>query len=492
MSKSRSPGFLAGATLLCIVFAPAPLLAQKKKSAEVPITTSSKEALALFQQARDKLDNVEFEAAVPLLDQAIQKDPNFAMAYAYRAQSGGGVALSRQNLDKALGLAEKVSPGEKHWILATEAFVDGNAAKAKQEIDELLMLYPQDKRVHSLAGLYYSNVQRDPKTALEHHTKAIAIDKTYAAAYNQIGYLQSGLGQYGEAEQAFKQYITLRPTFPNPYDSYAELLMKTGRYDESIAEYQKALEKDPGFVSACTGIGNNYVFKGDYAKARESYQRAFEQSPSVDGKTGALFWRTVSYVHEGKVDEALKSLEDARTFAEKENRIPNAINTHLQAAFILGETGQLAWSVKHLEKASESLEKSSLPAPVSDGLKLNILRGRARVLAAVHEFEGARALAEKCRTLAQTRNNPNDERNLQTLLAQIALEEGKYDEAVDHLQKADPEDPYNWFYKAVALEKKGDRAAASELYGKIVGWNQNDLGYAIVRPRALKKTASKS
>jgi tetratricopeptide (TPR) repeat protein len=477
---------------LCVVFAPAELLAQKRKPAEVPITTSSKEALALFQQARDKWDNIEFAAAAALLDQAIQKDPNFAMAYAYRARSGGGVPLSRQSLGKALGLAEKVSTGEKHWILATEAFLDGNAAKAKQEIDELLKLYPQDARVHSLAGSYYGNMQSDLKTALEHHTKATAIDKTYAASYNQSGYLQFRLGQYGEAEQAFKQYIALRPTSPNPYDSYAELLMKTGRYDESIAQYQKALEKDPGFVSAHTGIGSNYVFRGDYAKARESYQRAFELSPNVDGKMGALFWRTVSYVHEGKVDEALKSLEDARTFAEKENRIPNAIGTHLQAAFILRETGQLAESVKHLEKASESLEKSSLPASVRDGLKLNILAGRASVLLAVHEFEAARAVAEKFRALAETRNNPNDERTLQTLLAQTALEEGKYDEALDHLQKADQENPYNWFHKAAALEKKGDGAAASELYGRIVGWNQNDLGYAIVRPRALKKTPGKS
>jgi tetratricopeptide (TPR) repeat protein len=492
MSKTHSFGFLAGATLMCVVFAPAPLLAQKKKPTEVPITTSSKEALALFQQARDKWDNVEFEAAVPLLDQAIQKDPDFAMAYAYRAVSGGGVALSRQNLDKALGLAEKVSPGEKHWILMTDAFFDGNAAKAKQEIDELLTLYPGDKRVHSLAGTYYGNMQSDLKAALEQHTKAVAIDKTYAASYNQIGYLQSRLGQYGEAEQAFKQYIALRPTSPNPYDSYAELLLKTGRYDESIAQYQKALEKDAGFVSANTGIGSNYVFKGDYAKARESYLRAFEQSPNVDGKTGALFWRTVSYVHEGKVDEALKSLEDARTFAEKENRIPYAIGTHLQAAFILGETGQLARSVRHLEKAAESLENASLPPSVRDGLKLNILEGRARVLLAVHEFEAARAVAEKYRALAATHQNPFEERSLQTLLAQIALEEGKGDEALDHLQKADPEDPYNWFYKAAALEKKGDRVAASELYGRIVDWNQNSLAYAIVRPRALKKTLSKS
>jgi tetratricopeptide (TPR) repeat protein len=284
------------------------------------------------------------------------------MAYAYRALSGGGVALSRQNLDKALGLAEKVSPGEKHWILATEASFDGNAAKAKQEIDELLKLYPQDKRVQSLAGSYYGNMQSDLKPALEHYTKAAAIDKTYAASYNQIGYLQSRLGQYGDAEQAFKQYIALRPTSPNPYDSYAELLLKTGRYDESIAQYQKALEKDPGFVSAYTGIGSNYVFKGDYAKARESYQRAFEQSPNVDGKSGALFWRTVSYVHEGKVDEALKSLEDARTFAEKENRIPNVIGTHLQAAFILGETGSSPGR-SSISRRPREPEKSSCPPP---------------------------------------------------------------------------------------------------------------------------------
>ena len=293
MRRSRTLRFLAGAALLCVVFAPVPLLAQKKKSTEVTITTSSKEALALFQKGRDKWEDNESVAAASLLDQAIQKDPGFAMAYAYRARSGGGVAVSRQNLDKALGLAEKVSPAEKHWILATEAFLDGNSTKAKQEIDELLKLYPEDKRVHFLAGYYYSTIQSDLKPALEHHTKATAIDKTYAASYNQIGYLRSRLGQYGEAEQAFKQYIALRPTSPNPYDSYAELLMKTGRYDESIAQYQKALEKAPGFASAYTGIGSNYVFKADYAKAREAYQREFEQSPNVDGKEAALYWRRV-------------------------------------------------------------------------------------------------------------------------------------------------------------------------------------------------------
>ena len=54
------------------------------------------------------------------------------------------------------------------------------------------------------------------------------------------------------------------------------------------------------------------------------------------------------------------------------------------------------------------------------------------------------------RTRAETRKNPNEERRLETPLAQITL------------------------------------------VGKIVGRNQDDLGYAIVRPRALQKTPGKS
>ena len=80
---------VAAAALLALILAPASSLAQTK-TGELPITTASKPALALFQQAREKMDNAETTAAAPLLDQAIQKDPNFAMAYAYRAFAGGG------------------------------------------------------------------------------------------------------------------------------------------------------------------------------------------------------------------------------------------------------------------------------------------------------------------------------------------------------------------------------------------------------------------
>jgi tetratricopeptide (TPR) repeat protein len=478
--------YVAATALLALLLAPATLLAQTK-TGELPITTSSKQALALFQQAREKMDNLETTAAALLLDEAVQKDPNFAMAYAYRAFAGGGFNVLRQNLDKAVVLADKVSPGERHWILAQEAQVDGNLPQAKQHGDELLKLYPNDKRVAQLAGNFLGDSTADLGAALRHYEKATALDTRFASAYNQIGYAQSRLGDYAAAEAAFKRYITLRPDSPNPYDSYAELLMKMGRYDESIAQYEKALQKDPQFSSALEGIGHNDVFKGDYAKGRQSYQREFDQAPNVNGKTGSLFWTTTSFVHEGNVTEALKAIEGQRTFAAKENLVPTVIATHEQAAFILAESGDLAGSVKHIEAASRLVEESVLPAATKETARLRMMLARARILTAVHEFDAATALVGKCQAMVDASKNPAEERALQGVLAMLELEQGHNDQALAHFAKADPESAYDLFYAAVAQERKGDKAEAARLYSKVAAWNQNTLGYALVRARAQAK-----
>ena len=409
------------------------------------------------------------------------------MAYAYRAFAGGGFNVLRQNLDKAVALADKVSPGERHWILAQEARFDGNLPKAKEHGDALLKLYPQDKRVAQLAGTFLGDSPADLAAALRHYEKAAALDTRFASAYNQIGYAQSRLGDYAAAEAAFKQYIVLRPGSPNPYDSYAELLMRMGRYDDSIVQYKKALDQDPKFSSAQAGIGHNDVFKGDYAKGRQSYQREFDQSPNVNGKTGSLFWTTTSYVYEGNVAEALKAIEQQRAFAEKESLVPTVIGTHEQAAFILAETGDLAGSVKHIEAASRLVEESALPASTKEAARLRMLLARARILTAVHEFDSAKALIVKCQAMVDASRNPAEERALHGVFGMLELEQGHNDQALAHFAKADPESAYDLFYTAVAQERKGDKAEAARLYSKVAAWNQNDLGYAVVRARAQAK-----
>ena len=72
----------------------------------------------------------------------------------------------------------------------------------------------------------------------------------------------------------------------------------------------------------------------------------------------------------------------------------------------------------------------------------------------------------------------------------IDVLQGKYDAALTHLKRADPEDPYAMFYQAEAMRLKGDVAGAVRMYKKVVASNRNDLGFALVRARALKASGT--
>src|SRR5690349_19430251 len=111
--------------LLLLLFAPA-LFSQNK---EMPLT-GSKEAVALFIQGREKVENLEDPGT--LFEQAIQKDPNFAMAYLFAGRTN---TEFQKNVAKAVSLVDKVSPGEKEWILATKAQAEGNLAERKAHLE---------------------------------------------------------------------------------------------------------------------------------------------------------------------------------------------------------------------------------------------------------------------------------------------------------------------------------------------------------------------
>jgi tetratricopeptide (TPR) repeat protein len=455
-------------------------MAQQKP---LTVTTASPEALTLYEKALDYAENVESDSARPLLDQAIQKDPGFAMAYALRAATGGGFNVARQNREKAISLADKVSPGERHWIMAAQAQADGDVPKMKLHIGELVKLHPADPHVAYFAGNTFRMV--NDTEALTYFERATTIDAKFAAPYNQIGYLHLRKGDFTGAEQALKQYIANRPDSANPYDSYAELLLRMGRYDESIAQYEKALAKSPGFAGSLMGIGHNNVFKGDYAKARESYKRLYDTGNAPD-KASSLYWTAVSFVHEGKQTEALQAFEQQRAFAIAEKLTPTAMNAHFDQAWLLSESGKTSEARAHIDKVEAMIGD----APFTDRQKANwrrqVLLAKALTAAQAKDFATAGSTMERART-ALTADLPTAAtENYESAMGVIDVLQGKYDAALPHLNRADPEDPYAMFYQAEAMRLKGDAAGAAKMYQKVATSNQNGLGYALVRARALK------
>jgi tetratricopeptide (TPR) repeat protein len=353
----------------------------------------------------------------------------------------------------------------------------------KQHLVELLKLHPNDQHVAYFAG----NASRlvDDTEALTHFKRATTIDPKFAAPFNQIGYIQLRKGDFAGAEQALKQYIANRPDSANPYDSYAELLLRMGRYDESIGQYEKALTKSPGFAGSLMGIGHNNVFKGDYAKARASYKRLYDTGNAPD-KASSLYWTAVSFVHEGKPAEALQALERQREFAIVEKLTPTAMTAHLDQAWLLSESGKASEARAHIDKAEAMIDE----APFTDRVKANwrrqVLLAKALTAAQAKDFATATSTMERARA-AMTPDLPTSAtENYESAMGVIDVLQGKYDAALPHLKRADPEDPYAMFYQAEAMRLKGDVAGAAKMYKRVAASNQNGLGYALVRARALK------
>jgi len=69
----------------------------------------------------------------------------------------------------------------------------------------------------------------------------------------------------------------------------------------------------------------------------------------------------------------------------------------------------------------------------------------------------------------------------------IALYQGKYPEAVGHLQQGNPFDPYIKYQLAVAAAGAGDGARAKKLFREVADYNFNAVGFALVRKDALQK-----
>ena len=469
-----------GALLLaCILCTCGP----QKPSTDIPITTASEDARTVFLDGRDKLENSELEKAAVLFDQAIQKDPQFALAYLYRAQSGGGYAVAQENRDKAVALIGTVTPGEQLVIKYMVARANAQTAQAKLYLDSLLVAFPMDKRIQMMAGLYYRSLA-DVKNAVTYYEKAVALDSTYAPAYNLLGYDYMSLEKPEAAEKAFKTYMRLLPTLPNPVDSYAEFLRMSGRYDESISQYNKVLKMDPTFTGSISGIGDCYLRKGDTKKAREYYREFIEKSPQINTKLVGYYSLAATYVQEGNIPEAVKILQERRAVASDHNQNAQAVWSVAYEAYLLSAFGKAQEGLKKCDEAINLAKTASM----SDRARENLLFWSNYWLS--YSYAEAKNMQKSKECFAafskdvELRGNPGEADAVKSGNGYYAVKVGKYDEAIQQLSSI-PEDPFAVYALALAYAKKGDKENAGKMIDKLSRWNSISIDQAVSMRLAL-------
>ncbi len=196
--------------------------------------------------------------SIEYFQQAITKDPNYALAYAGLAYSyvqlGGGLIYLPPNeaLPKAKAAAMKAlelddSLAEAHASLAgAQLFYDWDWTSAEREV----------KRA----------VELNPNSALSHQQ------------YSQLLLTRARFDESIAEEMRARELDPLSPEIVADL-AYAYFVMR--RYDESIAQYQKALDLDPNLPLSRAALAWDFAFKGAYAQAIAEYDKIPEQAKAV-------------------------------------------------------------------------------------------------------------------------------------------------------------------------------------------------------------------
>jgi tetratricopeptide (TPR) repeat protein len=460
-----------------------------EKGDKIPITTKSKQALESFLKGRDLFEKLQAQESLQYFEKAVAEDANFAMGYLFLSFAQSSAKGFFEQFDKAVALAEKVSEGERLWILGTQAGVNGLPMKQREYYQKMVAAYPNDERAHNLLGNHYFG-QQEWEKAIESYNKATKINPDFSQPYNQLGYAYRFLEDYSNAEKAFQKYIELIPNDPNPYDSYAELLMKMGKYEKSVEHYKKALAVNPSFVASHIGIATNLNYLGKYEDARKQLQTLYEMARNDGERRAAYFGMAVSYVDEGSLEKALAEYDKGYALAEKINDAAAMAGDLNNKGNILLEAGKPDKAMAMFEKSVKLIQASDLSQEIKDNANRGFLYNAARAAIRQKDLETAKTKSEKFHQAVKAVNNPLQMMLYHELQGMIALAENDFDKAVAELNQANQQNPYNLFRLAVAYKGKGDGANFKTYCKKAATFNAlNSLNQGFIRSKAEEMLA---
>lgn len=311
------------------------------------ISTESPEAYASYLKALSGSESWRSD-----LEQAIALDPNFALAYALKAQryayqgrfvdSPNEVAdwerIAREAVEQAMALDSTL--GFAHVAVGILHESAGNVVEARRSFEQAYQLSPRDRIVLE----WYARFQR--------HT-----------------------GQYAEATRVGQQALEL-----NPYDWYlyhqlAVTYRYAKNYDASAASARKSIEVDPARPSPRVGLAIAEIVRGNIAEAVAQLQIAETLGGNVSNFRVAQM--ALAYGQAGRPEDAVRLfnvLEDraketlvsaalwakaylaVSDYDEVFRRLETAINDPVPADIVmLAQVKANAWRDRVLEEESRFL-----------------------------------------------------------------------------------------------------------------------------------------
>jgi TolB-like protein/tetratricopeptide (TPR) repeat protein len=249
--------------------------------------TANPEAYQLYLKGKfywNKRTGDALKQAVVFYKQAIEKDPNYALAYSGLAET------------YVLFSSYDVAP-------ANDSMPQAKAAALRAlEIDDSLA------EAHTAIGFYLSNYEWDRVGSEKAYRRAIELKPNYSTAHHWLGADLGNIKRFDESIAEMRRAEELDPLSAIIGTNLGDMLRIARRYDEAIAQYKRVLAHDPNFAYAYLALGRVYGIKGMYPEAIAETRKAIELKfgPSAKGSLGMWLARS------GNREEALNLLTELK------------------------------------------------------------------------------------------------------------------------------------------------------------------------------------
>ena len=215
--------------------------------------TENPEAYELYLKGRYALNSLtrQQQSGLGYFQQAIEKDPHYALAYAGMAEAYVEMA--------DIGATFRVPPKEAYALAKAAAL------------------------------------------------KAVELDDTLAEAHVSLALIAFHYEwDWAASDREFKRAIALKPEFVPGHHWYSHLLISQGRFDESFTESQRGLALDPLDVAMNFHLGFHYWNARQYDQASLQLEKTLAMNPNHPDTNGIL---GLVYAKQGRYSEAIAKLQ---------------------------------------------------------------------------------------------------------------------------------------------------------------------------------------
>jgi serine/threonine-protein kinase len=281
--------------------------------------TDDSEAYQLYLQGRynwNKGTIDGYKNAIEYFQQAIQKDQQYALAYA--------------------GLADSYLDLGSYWVEAI--------TEAKTAAVQALKLDPNLAEAHVALGHIKLSLDWDWPAAQSEFERGIALNPASALAHNQYAMYLATVGRLPDAIAEVKRAQELDPLSPIVNSDLGLYLSYSGQYSDAITQFRKTIGLDSNSVSAHLGLGIAASEGGQGDEAITELKRALllsENSPVVMGHLGA------AYARQRNKTEAARVLKDLQALSAQQYVPSSAV------AMVYAAMGDRRHAMDWLEKAYE-------------------------------------------------------------------------------------------------------------------------------------------